>query len=222
MAGHAGQGHQTAHALGDGVVAGAARVRPGLAEAGHGSIDDGGGGGAHGSVADSQPVRHAGQEVLDDDVGAPGQLEHDARALGLLKVGGQRPLVAVDGREDGAHAGTAAPVAQIVAAPRPLDLDDVGAEVAQEHRAVGPGDDAREVEDAKASQDHSRSRNPSVIALASGIPVRAIALMRAFTSASARNGLAARRSANARTSFSSRSPGTTRWTSPSWRASSAL
>src|SRR5258707_6348651 len=35
---------------------------------------------------------------------------------------------------------------------------------------------------------HSRSRNPSVIALISGMPVRAIALMRAFTSAIGRNG----------------------------------
>ena len=44
-------------------------------------------------------------------------------------------------------------------------------------------------------RDHSRSRNPSVIALISGIPVRAIALMRALTSASGFTGLLARCSA---------------------------
>ena len=38
-----------------------------------------------------------------------------------------------------------------------------------------------------------RSSNPSVMALVSGIPVRAMALMRAFISASGRKGLATRR-----------------------------
>src|SRR5207253_5606164 len=38
----AGNAHQTAHRLEDRIIAGARRVRPGLAEAGHRAIDDAG------------------------------------------------------------------------------------------------------------------------------------------------------------------------------------
>ena len=128
----------------------------------------------------------------------------------MLQVERERALVPIDRREDGAHAVLATPVAHVVPAAGPFDFDDVGAEVAQQERAVGSRHDAREIEDSEPGQDHSRSRNPSVIALTSGIPVRAIALIRALTSASARNGLVAIRSANARTSLASASPATTR------------
>src|SRR5262245_39232688 len=66
-----------------------------------------------------------------------------------------------------------------------------------------------------------RSRKPSVIALTSGMPVRAMALIRALTSAMALNGLAASASAYARTSFASDAPATTRCTSPHVWASAA-
>ena len=112
--------------------------------------------------------------------------------------------------------------AEVVAAARALHLDDVGAEVAEQHRAVRAGDDAREVEDADAVEHH-RSRKPSVIAFTSGMPVRAIALMRAFISDSGLNGLAAMSVARSPcTAFASRSPGTTRCTSPSAAASGAV
>src|SRR5437879_5210501 len=139
----------------------------------------------------------------------------------MLEVECERALVAVDRREDGAHPVLATPVAEVVAATRALDLDDVGSEICQQHRAVGPGHHAREIEDAQPGEVHSRSRNPSVIALTSGMPVRAIALIRALTSASALNGLAARTSAYARTSLASEAPGTTRWTRPHVWASAA-
>jgi hypothetical protein len=46
-----------------------------------------------------------------------------------------------------------------------------------------------------ARYGYARSRKPSVIAFTSGMPVRPMALMRAFISAMGRNGLAASRSA---------------------------
>src|SRR5262249_13445113 len=150
-----------------------------------------------------------------------GQLERQPRALRMLEIERQRALVAVDRGEDGAHAALAVPVPHVVPAPGPLHLHDVGAEIRQQQRAVWSGHDAREIEDAKPLQHQSRERKPSVIALTSGMPFRAMALIRAFTSASGRNGLAASRSANARTSLASASAGTTRWTRPRARASSA-
>src|SRR5712692_10203367 len=140
----------------------------------------------------------------------------------MLQVDRDAALVAIDRGEAQAHAVLAlAEVAHVVAAAGPLDLDDVGAEVGEHHRAVGPGDDAREVEDANAVEHQERSRKPSVIALTSGMPVRAIALMRAFISASALTGLAAMNSAYSRAALPSSWPGTTLCTRPHWRASSA-
>src|SRR5439155_19859090 len=164
-------------------------------------------------IPEPQLRRDAREKILDDDVRAPRQLEDERRAIGFLEVHGDAALVAVAGRERRAHPVTAAQVAQVVATARTFDLDDVGAEVAEEHRAEGTRDDPREIEDADALEHH-RSRNPSVIALTSGMPVRAIALMRAFISESGRNGLAAMRCAKSVTAFPSRSRGPTWGTRP--------
>src|SRR4030095_4847134 len=58
------------------------------------------------------------------------------------------PLVPVDGGERRAHAVLAAENAQVIAERRPLDLDDVGAEVGEEGGAIRPRDHPREIEDA--------------------------------------------------------------------------
>src|SRR5262249_52450050 len=74
-------------------------------------------------------------------------------------VRGDWVVGAVERGEDRGERGgasRAAPVAEIVAPSRPLELDDVGAEVAQEHGAAGAGEDAREVEDADPLQ-HRRA-----------------------------------------------------------------
>src|SRR5207245_924912 len=95
-------------------------------------------------------------------------------------------------------------------------------EVAHEGGAVRAGDHAGEVEDADPLEHgQPRSRNPSITALTSGIPVRAIALIRALASARGRGGLAARPSAYRRTSVASAGPGTTRWRRPHAAASAA-
>ena len=151
----AGESHDAAHPLGDRVVPRAPRVRPRLAEAGDGRVDDRRVRGAHRLVAEPESVGDARQEVLDEDVHAPGELEHEPGALGVLQVDRDPPLVPVDGGERGAHA-VAAPGAQVVAAAGPLDLHDVGAEVGHERRAIRPGDDAREIEDADTVEHHPR------------------------------------------------------------------
>ena len=148
IAGVAGERHQAAHALGDGVVAGLLRERPRLAEARDRRVDDGGVGGADGCIAQAEPLGHAGQEVLDEHVGLAGQLEGQARALGLLEVHRDAALVAVHGGEGSAHPAGSPQRAQVVAPSRPLQLDHVGAEIAQQRRAVRPRDNTREVEDA--------------------------------------------------------------------------
>ena len=138
--GRPGEGHDAAHPLRDRVVARAPRVRSRLAEAGDGHVDDRRVRSAHRGVADAQPVGDAREEVLDDDVRAPRELEHEPGTLGVLEVHRDPALVPVDRGERGAHAVTA-PCAQVVAPSRALDLDGVGAEVGHECRAVRSGDD---------------------------------------------------------------------------------
>jgi hypothetical protein len=79
-----------------------------------------------------------------------------SRAPSGAQVDGDPALVAVDRREDRAHPGGAAQSPQVVAAAGTLELDDVRAEIAEEHRAVRAGDDAGQVEDAQALEHPGR------------------------------------------------------------------
>ena len=78
----------------------------------------------------------------------------------VLEVEGDRALVAVDAQVVGrdAVADRRLPGAGVVAA-RALDLDHLGAEVGQQHRGVGAGQDPGEVGDQQPGQ---RSRGRSV------------------------------------------------------------
>ena len=77
-------------------------------------------------------------------------------ALGALEVERDAALVAVHRAIERRHgSGTVAEVARVVARPRVLDLDDVGAEVGEVERADRPGQQAREVEDAHAGKRSS-------------------------------------------------------------------
>jgi hypothetical protein len=89
----------------------------------------------------------AGEEVVDDDVGALDELAGDV--LLRPQVEGQRLLVAIEPEEvraDVAEEGRA-PAAGLIAAEGLLDLDDARPGVGQHLGAEGPGQDAGEVGD---------------------------------------------------------------------------
>ena len=105
--------------------------------------------------AQVEPVDRTGSEVLDDDIRLADEAMHEVTTSLGLEVDGEAALVPVDGEEVGADAVCRprwAPGAQIVARARPLDLDDVGAEVAQDHRSEGARKDPRQVEDPDSVQ----------------------------------------------------------------------
>ena len=98
-------------------------------------------------VADAEPVRTSDLEVLDHHVGGRAELESERAALRLGEVERAAALAAVDRQVVGrlpAREGRP-PGARLVAALGALDLDHVRAEVGEHHRAVGPGEHAREV-----------------------------------------------------------------------------
>ena len=88
-------------------------------------------------------------EVLDDDVGARRDPPRDGRAVGMMQVGRDALLVAVEHREE-AGAGAEQPP-RALAVDR-LDLDDLGAHVREDHAARRAHDHVRELDDAQAGE----------------------------------------------------------------------
>ena len=88
-------------------------------------------------------------EGLDQHVGPRAELAGQRAVDGVGQVERDRALVAVQAEVVGALAVVPgrAPGARVVAAVRPLDLDHVGAEVAEQHRRQRAGEHAREVGD---------------------------------------------------------------------------
>ena len=154
-----GDAHDPAHRLDEGVVGGPRRVGSGMAEAGHRAVDE-----RREivlEVAVPEPVlrKGAGLEVLRQDVASRDEPAGDRLPLRVAEVEGDGTLVAVRPREVGALRAVLAvgpgqvgrsEVAGVVAGPRPLDLDDLRAEVAQDLGAVRPGQNTGEVEDDEA------------------------------------------------------------------------
>ena len=92
----------------------------------------------HRLVVEAEPLDDAGPEILDQHVGLGEQPRQRLEVGRILQVDGKAFLVAVDGVEDGRVAADLG-VAEIepprqVAAIRPLDLDDAGAEIEQPQR----------------------------------------------------------------------------------------
>ena len=158
-AGLAGHAHDPAHALDQKVVARPLGEGAGLAEPGDRTIDQAGV--LAGQVVVGEPVllQAAGLEVLDQHVAMADQPPGQGGALRLGDIQAERALVAVRREEIGAFAGLLAvwagqerraPAAGIVAGAGPLDLDHVGAQVAQQLGAAGSRQDAGEIEDPQA------------------------------------------------------------------------
>ena len=139
------------------VVGGLARARAVLAEPGDRRVDERGVLLAQRLVAHAELVHRARAEVLDHDVRAPHQLAQELLALGRLEVERDAELVAVELGEEAAEAPVALAderreVPRVVGLVRVLDLDHGRAEVAEHHRAVRAGDDARDVQDGHPAQ----------------------------------------------------------------------
>ena len=146
--GVAGQAHQPRDGLDHEVVAGQVASAGSAAEAADRGVDDAGVVGADAVVVEPEPRQAPRLEVLDEDVGPPGELAGRRPVVVVLEVQRHRALVAVDPevvRRD-AVAHRRAPRPGVVAAGR-LDLDHLGAEVGEEHRRVGAGEDPGEVGD---------------------------------------------------------------------------
>jgi hypothetical protein len=107
-------------------------------------------------VAGAEPVQHPRPERLEQYVGPARQAQQHLAALGGLEVDPDRALPAVEREEQrrsrraiGALVDRWRP-ADVVTHPRVLDLEHVGAEVAQQQRAEAARQQPREVEDADA------------------------------------------------------------------------
>ncbi len=136
------------------VVAGAVAQGAGLAIAGQGTIDDGRVDRSQRLVANAQPVHDARPELLDDDVVAGGhQPAHGGVGLRLFQVEGHGALVAVEDAMPGG--GVTIEGRQKADHVRPrgrLDADDIRAQVGQDHRGVGAGQERGEVEDFEGAE----------------------------------------------------------------------
>jgi hypothetical protein len=116
-------------------------VRAILAPAGHPAVDDPRVAGEAVLRAEAEPLGDPGPEPLHDDVGLFHQPEHGLDPIRVLEVDADGAPVA------GEH--VLRRVGRVAAAHgrRPLDADDVGAHVAEEHGAERAGPDPGELDD---------------------------------------------------------------------------
>ena len=148
--GIAGEAHQPGHGLHDQVVAGQPRAlggaEPADREVHQARVD-----GRRGVVVEAELGERAGLEVLDRDVRPAQQLLGLRPVLVDTEVEHDRALVAVDRQVVGRDAVLLRrdPRPRVVAGGS-FHLDHGGPEVGEQHRAVRPGEDARQVGDEQA------------------------------------------------------------------------
>src|SRR5262249_22958498 len=153
----AGDAHEATHALEDEIVAGALGEGAVLPEAGDRAVDDERVELPDLIVPEAIPREVANLVVLDQDVAFGRERAHESLSGRLGEVDRDRLLAAVDGEVIGRLARFLPgrilepgwpPAARVVAGPRPLDLDHLGAEVGEILRRPGSGEDAGEIENA--------------------------------------------------------------------------
>src|SRR3954452_18548901 len=145
---HVGQQAQKpAHRLADGVVTWLIGARPEIAKAGDRAPDQARIGRLALFVAEVEPLQRPGAEIFHDDVGSGDQLARSCLPRLGLEIEHDALLVAVHRAEGGAVVDRA-PAAEGIAMDRRLDLDDLGAEIGEQHARIGSADIARELNDA--------------------------------------------------------------------------
>jgi len=167
-------GKQARVALGEKVDAGTPRVGAVGAEGRDADPDQVFAKRLHGLVAETELLQGRRPDIGDHDVGTRHQAtEHFAGAVAAVHVQHQGPLVAVQAHEGRALAVPAgAQVAAIVPEER-FDLDDVGAQVAQQRGRVGAREHGGHVEDTNAFErtvagGGTHRSNPSLNSVAPG------------------------------------------------------
>ena len=148
--GIAGQVADAAHGFADGPVTRTARVRPGLPEPRHPHhhqpLVDGG----ERAEVEAPLLQRPGPKVLYQHIGARDEVPEQLLAAGLTQVEGDGLLVARDDRPP--HRQPATPGTHGVTGAGRLDLDDLGAHVAEELAAERARDQGPELEDADVRQ----------------------------------------------------------------------
>ena len=138
------------------------RLRPGLPVARHPHQDDARIAFAQNVVTKAPLLQRAGPEVLDDDVGALDEVEEQFAAAGDAQVQRHRLLVAGMHRPEdvvSVQLGLA-PGAQRVGLPGRLDLDHLGAHVAEQPAGERPGDQRADLDHADAVE-RAGDRHPT-------------------------------------------------------------
>jgi hypothetical protein len=162
-----GQRHQAGLTLGDLVVAGAPTLGPVVAEAADRQLHQPRVQLGQHVGAEAEAGQRAGPEVLQQHVRTPQQLGEHRLVVVVLEVEGDRLLVAVGGQEVRRLpvAGVRlherrAPAAGVVPAAGVLHLDHPGAEVAEHHPGVRPGEGPGQVDDENAVERSTHGSTP--------------------------------------------------------------
>ena len=147
----AGEAHDAAHGLEDGVVSLAMGKRSALPEAGAGDVDDASVDGTDGAVIEPVALEGADRKVLQEHVGFAREIADDGLPFGRAQIDRDRLLAAIAGEVIRALAGAATlderlEAARLVAAVGLLDLDHARAELGQDHARERAGEHARQVE----------------------------------------------------------------------------
>ena len=161
VVGTTGDAHESAHGLGEVVVAGLVCERPVLAEPGDGGIDDVVANLLQRVVVETLFRQRPHLEVLHHDVALASELSDKFDAIGGSDIDRYRPLASVDAQVVRGLLGLFAvgitkpwwsPLAGLVANAGTFDLDDVGAEVGKDLGAGRACEHSREIQHTGAAQ----------------------------------------------------------------------
>ena len=156
----AGQGHQPAHRLAQRIEGRAVAIGAVLAEARDRAEDDVRLQLAQPFVAEAHLVHDPGAEILQDDVGGLDQRGEDLLAALVAQIEAEAFLAAVVDREiDALAAHQRRRLAGFLAAQL-FDLDDLGAEVGEDHAAARAGLIPRQFEHPHAFEGSAHRRLP--------------------------------------------------------------
>ena len=119
-------------------------------------------------IAEPKPLHDTRPEVLDDDIGAVDQPQCDFLAARILEIDGDRAFIAVEAQvrrafpldEQVRHA----PVAHPVALDR-LDLDNLGAEIAQHLGCKRPLGELGEIGDDESCERSAHGRSLQLLSV---------------------------------------------------------